>query len=55
MNQTTKRFPRTLTEAFGPYTSDHIDEPSPRVYMTVAEWVFYIITLIAICVTLWVI
>ena len=24
---TTRRYPRTLTEAFGPYTSRHIEEP----------------------------
>ena len=28
-NQTTRKFPRTLSEAFGPYTSQHI-EPAPE-------------------------
>lgn len=26
----TRRFPRTMCEAFGPYTSDRIDEPEQR-------------------------
>lgn len=30
MNYTTRKFPRTMTEAFGPYTSDRIDDtPQP--------------------------
>lgn len=28
MNPTTRRHPRTLNEAFGPYTSQHISEPT---------------------------
>ncbi len=30
MNTTTKRFPRTLCEAFGPYTSTRVEEPARR-------------------------
>lgn len=43
MNHTTKRFPRTLFEAFGPNTSTRITEPeaqTPR-----HEWALYIVAL----------
>lgn len=43
MNDTTKRFPRTLFEAFGPHTSRHIEEPKPQ---TLAhEWALYVVAL----------
>jgi hypothetical protein len=32
MNNTEKRHPRTLTEAFGPYTSNYIYDPSEPPY-----------------------
>lgn len=30
MNQTTRRYPRTMQEAFGPYTSSNIQEEYPQ-------------------------
>lgn len=34
----TRRYPRTLQEAFGPYTSNHIEEPKERRYQDWAVW-----------------
>ena len=43
MNDTTKRFARTLFEAFGPHTSRRIEEPAAQ---TLAhEWALYLVAL----------
>lgn len=55
MNITTKRYPRTLEQAFGPYTSHQFDEPMHKddkivvagclvaglavVVMAIVEWI----------------
>lgn len=44
----TRRFPRTLQEAFGPHTSRRIDEPRPRTPRH--EKVLYAVALIAVLV-----
>lgn len=41
----TRRFPRTLREAFGPYTSERIDEPVQRVPLH--EKVLYVASIVA--------
>ena len=42
MNDTTKRFPRTLHEAFGPHTSRRIDVPQAT---PTHEWALYLVAL----------
>ena len=41
MNDTTKRFARTLFEAFGPHTSRHIEEPAAPI--PAHDWALYIV------------
>lgn len=43
MNDTTKRFKRTLSEAFGPYTSRHIEEATPGA--CAHKWALYLMIL----------
>lgn len=47
MSDTTRRHPRTLAEAFGPYTSTHIEEPpAPRTWRhRIAEACYFIAAL----------
>lgn len=45
MNDTTERFKRTLCEAFGPYTSPHLEEPAPPI--PAHDWALYIVALVA--------
>lgn len=46
---TTRRYPRTMAEAFGPHTSNHIDEPAPP--PTPLAWrVMYAVALLALVV-----
>lgn len=42
MNTTTRRHPRTLQEAFGPYTSSSIDNQTP------VHWADKVVALLAI-------
>ena len=39
------RYPRSLSEAFGPYTSQRIDEPRRRT--PVHEWALYVVAVVA--------
>lgn len=47
----TRRYPRTLQEAFGPYTSNHIFE-EPKT--SLAQWVIYGVSVVAVVVIAWV-
>ena len=52
MNQTTKRHPRTMQQAFGPYTSHDLepmpDDHLPWMLRDLAAAIIYILALIAI-------
>ena len=45
----TRRYPRTLQEAFGPYTSNHIEEPAERHWQ---DWAVYAVCLFAVLLVL---
>ena len=48
MNNTTKRHPRTMEQAFGPYTSHYIQEPHPTGY-GITWWIaMVVIAIIAV-------
>jgi len=50
LDDNTRRYPRTLQEAFGPYTSNKIDEPRKRRIPLVAKLlaVVYVIAVIVV-------
>lgn len=51
----TRKYPRTLNEAFGPYTGHHICEPAPQMlYPRLFNWVYTIVVCAAMCVLWWV-
>jgi hypothetical protein len=51
VNQTTKRFARTLNEAFGPHTGQRIAEPDP---LPGHERALFIVALFALAILAWV-
>lgn len=44
----TRRYPRTMQEAFGPYTSSKIEEP--RSPLEVHEWALYVTAVLCLVV-----
>ena len=52
MNRTTRRHPRTLVEAFGPYTTPTIDVPHRTI--PACDWALYAVAGIAVVVLWWV-
>jgi hypothetical protein len=49
MNNTIRKHPRTLTEAFGPYTSQRIDEPV-HVSDRIVTWVSAVALVAFVCI-----